>query len=209
MALLSLRLGKEALVAFTVIAIMLANLFVLKQTTLFTFAATSADALAIGSLLGFNLLQEFYSRALARTTIITTFIMLAMYAILTRVHLMYVPSAVDTTHESFSALLTLAPWLVAGSVIIWTISLGVDFILFGTLQRLWPTRLLVIRNYIAIGLSQLTDTFLHAQFLFWLGVIPSALQVFFISFMIKLSITLIATPLVTIMAEWQQRGISI
>src|SRR5262245_50946995 len=97
-ALVSLWLGKEALVAFTVITILLGNLFVLKQTTLFTLDATTADTLAVGSMLGFNLLQEFYSRSLARRTIIITFVMLVMYMILAQFQLLYVPSSIDQTH---------------------------------------------------------------------------------------------------------------
>lgn len=197
---LCLRLGKEALVAYTVIAIMLANVFVIKQTMLFSFAATSADALAIGSLLGFNLLQEFYSKRLAQKTIFTTFVLLAMYAVLTRFHLLYEPSSIDITHDAFVQLFSMAPWLIGGSIAIWSLSLSVDYLIFGLLQQLWPERLLIVRNYIAIGASQAIDTFLHTRYLLWLGVISNVWQVFAISFLIKFVITLIATPLVTLMA---------
>ncbi len=137
MAAISLRLGKEALVTFTVITILLANLFVLKQTTLFLFEATTADALAVGSMLGFNLIQEFYSRTLARQTIFITFIMLAMYVVLTQFQLWYVPSIIDQTHEHFRALFDLMPCLVGGSIVTWTAAQCIDWIIFGILQRFW------------------------------------------------------------------------
>ena len=70
-AVVALRLGREALVAFTILQMILANLFVMKQTMLFGLNATSADAFAVGSLLGFNLIQEFFDRELAKKTIIT------------------------------------------------------------------------------------------------------------------------------------------
>jgi uncharacterized integral membrane protein (TIGR00697 family) len=202
MAIVSLRISKEALVTFSVISIMLGNFFVLKQTTLFSLDATCADALAVGSMLGFNLLQEFYDRFIARQTILITFVMLAMYAILAQFHLLYVPSLIDQSQTHFKALLAVAPWLVGGSMITWTLAQCVDFILFGILQRIWPDRLLIIRNYIAIGLSQLVDTFLFTQLLYWLGIISNVGQVFLISFSIKFAITLIATPLVTFFARW-------
>ncbi len=200
MAFVSLRLGKEALVTFTVITILLANLFVLKQTTLFALEATTADALAVGSMLGFNLLQEFYSRLLARQTIIITFVMLAMYIVLAKFQLLYAPSAIDQTHEHFSSLLSVMPMLVGGSMISWALSQCIDFMTFGALQRLWPMRLLLLRNYIAIGLSQIVDTFLYTQLLYWLNIISSPLHVFMVSFAIKFGITLVATPFITIMA---------
>lgn len=204
MAYISLQLGKEALVAFTVITILLANLFVLKQTTLFTLEATTADALAVGSMLGFNLLQEFYSRLLARHTITITFVMLAMYMVLAKFQLLYVPSAVDQTHVQFHALLAVMPMLIGGSMVSWALSQCIDFIAFGALQRIWPMRFLVIRNYIAIGLSQIVDTFLFTQLLYWLGIITNPLHIFLISFAIKFAITLIATPLITAMA-WRHQ----
>lgn len=200
MAGISLRLGKEALVAFTVIMIMLANVFVMKQITLFSFAATAADALAIGSLLGFNLLQEFFGKRLAQKTILTTFVLLMMYAGLTIFHLQYEPSMIDITQANFLALFSIAPWLIAGSIAIWSFSLSMDFILYAGLQKIWPERFLIVRNYIAIGVSQAVDTFLFTQFLYWLNVIGNVWQVFAISFIIKFSITLIATPLVTLTA---------
>ncbi len=201
MALVSLRLGKEALVTFTVITIVMANLFVLKQTTLFTLQATTTDALAVGSMLGFNLLQEFYSRLLARRTIITTFIMLAMYIVLAKIQLLYQPSAIDQTHHHFSALLGVMPILIGGSMVSWALAQCVDFLMFGILQRLWHLRFLILRNYIAIGLSQIVDTFLFTALLYWLDIIKNPLEVFIISFTIKFSITLIATPLIMFMAR--------
>jgi uncharacterized integral membrane protein (TIGR00697 family) len=200
MAVVSLRLGKEALVSFTVITILLANLFVLKQTTLFTLQATSADALAVGSMLGFNLLQEFYSRLLAQRTIIITFIMLAMYIVLAKFQLLYIPSALDQTHHHFHSLLAVMPLLVGGSMVSWALAQCIDFIIFGVLQRIWLTRFLIIRNYIAIGCSQAIDTLLYTQLLYWLSIIENPVHIFIISFSIKFAITLIATPLIALMA---------
>lgn len=201
MALISLRLGKEALVAFTVITIMLANLFVLKQTVLFTLDATTGDALAVGSMLGFNLLQEYHGRIIARRTIVITFVMLAMYLLLTKFQLWYVPSIIDQTHAHFHELLAVMPLLVGGSIISWVLAQCVDFITFGILQRLWHIRFLVLRNYIAIGLSQIVDTFLFTQLIYWLNIITNPWQVFVVSFAIKFVITLLATPVIMYMAR--------
>ncbi len=198
MALLSLRMGKEALVVFTVVTILLANLFVLKQTVLFMLAATTADALAVGSMIGFNLIQEFYGRILARQTMIITFSMLAMYMILSQFHLLYVPSVLDETQEHFEALLTVMPLLVGGSMVSWACAQCIDFITFGILQRMWQVRWLVIRNYIAIGVSQIVDTFLFTLLLYRLTIITNPLHIFIISFTIKFTITLVATPLIAL-----------
>ena len=189
--------SKEALIAFTALMMVLANIFVLKQTILFGLQATSADALAVGSFLGFNLLQEWYGSSISRTTIAITFILLFTYAVLTQFHLLYQPSLIDQTHYHFTMLLSSAPWLVGGSILIWTLSQIIDYMLFGMLKTLCNHRFFTLRNYIAVGLSQMVDTFLFTLYLQWLGVIKQVAPVFIISFAIKFIITLIASPLVS------------
>ena len=203
---IALRLGKEALVTFTVLQMVLANLFVLKQTTLFGLQATSADALAVGSFLGFNLLQEFFSRQLAKKTIAITFVFLIFYALMSRVHLLYMPSGIDTTHEHFVSLLSVVPWLVIGSMVVYVMAQCLDYILYGVLKRIWADRLLIVRNYIALGLSHLADTILFTCVLAYLGVITNIAHVVAVSFAVKFGIILIATPFVAVFAQRYKPG---
>lgn len=193
----ALRLGQNALVAFSILQMVLANLFVLKQTTLFGLHATSADAFVVGSLLSFNLLQECYGKAAAKKMVITSFILLVFYALSSWVHLLFLPSNTDTTHAHFSALLGVAPWLVAGSIIIFIIAQIVDFLMYAFLKQVWPNRLVLIRNYLALGVTEVVDTTLFALFLFWLNIIKNVFEVSIVSFGVKMGIILIATPLVT------------
>ena len=62
----ALRFGRVVLVAAICLQEVLANLFVLKQVTLFGLEVTCSDAYAIGSIIGLNLLQEFYGKERAR-----------------------------------------------------------------------------------------------------------------------------------------------
>ncbi len=199
-AVVSLRLGKEALVAFTVLQMVLANLFVIKQTTLFGFDATTADAFAVGSLLGFNLLQEFFDRKVAKKTIATTFVILAFYAIMSRAHLVYIPSVVDKSHDFFVPIFSVVPWLVVGSMVVHMIAQIIDFFVYGALQKIFA-RWLVVRNYIALICSQIVDTVLFTIFLMMLGIVTNFVHIVVISFSIKFLITLISTPLIVTMAN--------
>ena len=97
-ALGALYLGKEALVTFICIQSILANLFVIKQTTLFGLNATCSDAFAVGATLGLNLLQEYFGRTITRKAIWLNFFFLVFYAITSQIHLAYAPS----TYASFS-----------------------------------------------------------------------------------------------------------
>ncbi len=199
-AAIAVRLGREALVTFTVVQMVLANLFVIKQTMLFGLNATSADAFAVGSLLGFNLIQEFFDRELAKKTIITMFVLLGFYAIMARLHLVYTPSEVDASHRYFVPILSVVPWLVVASMVVHMIAQIIDFVIYGALQKILR-RWIIVRNYIALICSQLADTILFTIFLWMLGIITNFWHIVIISFIIKFAITLVSTPLIVLLAQ--------
>src|SRR5882724_1397465 len=104
-ALVALGLGQSALVAFICTQCILANLFVIKQITLFGLTATCADAFTIGATLGLNLLQEYFGKEAAKKAIWINFALLIFYLIASQIHLLYVPAYCDTTQYHFLALL--------------------------------------------------------------------------------------------------------
>ncbi len=64
-SLVSLRMGAFALTTLIALFATFANLFVVKQMTLFGMQVTCSDVFAVGSLLAINLLQEFYGKKAA------------------------------------------------------------------------------------------------------------------------------------------------
>ncbi len=195
-ALIALAFGRSALVAFVCIACILANLFVLKQTTLFGLNATCSDAFTIGATIGLNLLQEYFGKAIARKTIWINFFLLVFYAVMSQLHLWYVPSSFDTTQSEFTALLGFMPRIVIASFTVYLIAQTADYYLYGWLKRVWTSRLLVIRNYASISISQFLDTVLFS-FLGLYGIIENIGEVILISYAIKLVAIFVATPFVT------------
>jgi len=191
----ALILGKEALVAFVCIQGILANLFVSKQIALFGLNATASDAFAVGATLGLNLLQEYFGKRIARKTIWINFFLLVLYAIVTQIHLSYTPSIYDTAHQYFVPLLTFMPRLVIASFIAYIVSQTVDYKLYEMLRKIWHYRLLIIRNYTSIIISQLIDTLLFS-FLGLYGIVDRIWEIIAVSYMIKLSIIFIAVPFV-------------
>src|SRR5689334_10536329 len=73
LTLFALRLGKDAMTAFLSILTILSNLFLLKEITFFGFNVTTTDSLAVGYLLGLNLIQEFSGRKAAQKVVWTCF----------------------------------------------------------------------------------------------------------------------------------------
>jgi len=194
-ALVALYLGQAALVAFICLQCVLANLFVVKQITLFGFSATCADAFTVGAVLGLNLLQEYFGRAITRSCILINFFLLVFYVIVSQIHLVYTPNSYDTTQEYFLPILGLMPRIVIASFIVYLIAQLADYALYGFLKRAFSDRYLVARNYLSIALTQLLDTVLFS-FLGLYGIIENIWQVIFISYVIKLVAIGIATPFV-------------
>lgn len=194
-ALGALALGRSALVAFICLQCILANLFVLKQTTLFGLNATCTDAFTIGATIGLNLLQEYFGKAITRKTIAINFFLLVFYAVISQIHLWYLPSAFDTTQHHFSALLGFMPRIAIASLTVFLIAQTVDYYLYGWLKKVWTSRLLVLRNYVSISFSQLVDTILFS-FLGLYGIIDNIWEIILISYSVKLAAILVATPFV-------------
>jgi len=80
--LLAVRMGKEALIAAFSILLVTANLFVVKQVSLFGLHVTAADVYAIGSIFALSCLQEYYGRKVARQAIWVGFFSLLVVGVM-------------------------------------------------------------------------------------------------------------------------------
>jgi uncharacterized integral membrane protein (TIGR00697 family) len=196
-ALVALRLGREALVSLICVQWVLANLFVTKQITLMGLNATTSDALAVGATLCLNLVQEYFGKELAQKTIVIGFGATIFYTMLSFLQVLYCPSAYDTAHEHFCALLTPMPRIVFASLITYLIVQQLDFYLYGFLKKRMHNRSFTLRNYLSVSISQLLDTILFS-FLGLYGLVASIRDIIIISYGVKLVILVIAAPCIAV-----------
>ena len=192
-----LILGDYALVAFVCIQCILANFFVIKTTTLFGLTATCSDAFTVGATIGLNLLQEYFGKEIAKKTIWINFFLLIFYAIVSQIHLLYVPHITDITQLHFFSLLRFMPRIVIASFSVYLIAQFADYHLYGILKKTFNNNYLILRNYISIAVSQLLDTVLFSFFGLY-GIIDNIGEVILISYIIKLISIIIATPFVAL-----------
>jgi len=193
----ALFLGCEALVSLVCLECVLANLFVLKQTTLFGLNATCSDAFTIGATLGLNVLQEYFGRSIARKTIWINFFLLVAYALFSRIQLAYLPSVADTMQSVYAPLLLVMPRIVIASFTVYLIAQLVDYHLYGFLKRRSERFPLVVRNYASILVSQFVDTVLFT-FLGLYGLIENLWQVVAISYAVKMVAIFLQTPFISL-----------
>ena len=179
-----LYLGKSALTAWIAIVSLLANLFVLKQITLFGFNATASDAFAIGVLLGLNLLQEKYGFEAAKKAIWVSFSGSLFFVVMSQIHLLYIPSAHDQTQPMYSLLLEPAPRLMVASLFTFLLVQFFDTKLYRFARVKFPQQPVLLISAFVMCLSQAIDTIMFTL-LGLSGLVNELLDIMLISYGIK------------------------
>src|SRR3990167_6154806 len=91
----ALWLGPLALTALIAVAACLANLFILKQITLFGLSLTCTDVFMIASMVGLNLMQEYFGKKVAHRAAMVSFFTLLFFFAMSVIHLLYRPALSD------------------------------------------------------------------------------------------------------------------
>lgn len=203
--LIALRIGVHALVGLICVQAVLMNLFVTKVITLFGLTVTATDAYAVSTMLGLNILQEYYGRALAQKTIWISFFTALVSVVLGQVHIQYLPHSIDTQHFHFVALLQFMPRIIMASLTTYIVVMYTDSMLYSWLKKRFAGGYLVLRNYMSISTSQLLDTVLFS-FLGLYGIVPSVLPIIAVSYAVKLLVILLSTPFMGIAKKLVAHG---
>ena len=190
-----LFVSKEALITFICLQTVLANLFVIKQISLFGLNVTCTDVFIISAVLGTNLLQEYYGRKIAKKTVYLNLSILLFYLVASQMHLFYQPSQFDITQNLYSGILQFMPRIIIASVFTFFVVQGLDVFVYGFLKKFFQGKYLLARNFLALVLSQLIDTGLFS-FLGLYGIVNSIFDVMVLSFVIKISIIFLSSPVI-------------
>ncbi len=194
-ALAAAYFGKEALTTFVTVTYILANLFVIKQITLFGLQVTATDAFIIGSVLALNLLNEYFGKESARKALWIAFGSTILVTILSQIHLTYVPNQFDESHHYFVQLFSATPRIVIASLFAYLVSQQCENHLYSFLKFRFNGNYLVLRNYMSMSLSQLIDTVLFS-FLGLYGIVEQVIDIIIVSYAIKLIAIFIISPLI-------------
>ncbi len=190
-------MGKYALISCISLQLVLANLFVVKQMQLFGFNVTCADVFIVGTVLGLNLLQEYWGQKLANRTIWISFFVAIFYLVMTRFHLFYVPNSFDTTHQMFSGILQFIPRITIVSLLVFVFVQRIRSWLYAFLKNRFQDKCFFTRNILVTGSTQLLDTVLFSFFALY-GIVGSVTNVIIISFSVKLAAIFLATPFISL-----------
>jgi len=192
------RMGKPALITAVTTQAILANLFVLKQISLFGFHITCSDAFAVGSIFGLNILREYWGRDAVKEAIKVCFLFMAFFVVMAQFHLRFIPSPFDTAHFAYARLLTPSPRLLIASLGTFWIVQQFDLRAFGWISKIMPHSPFPYRSTLSLTLSQLLDTILFS-FLGLYGMVAHIGHIILISFLVKAGIILLMGPLMTLL----------
>lgn len=192
--LVTLRLGERALHAWLCVIAVTMNLFVSKQISLFGLDVTATDALAVSYLLGFNLLQEFYGKATARSHLLISFLVSSGFVLMSLFHLAYEPNGFDVTHQAFELILTPLPRLIGASLLTFVVVQAFDIFFFGWLREKFEGRKLVVRLMVCLVFSQIIDTVLFS-FLGLYGQVGNLFDIIQVSLGFKYIVIALSLPL--------------
>lgn len=189
-ALITLRLGKEALTAALVVQIILANLFVTKQMVLFGLNITCSEVYTIGGIFTMNLLQSYYGKKAANRGLLIIFFLLLFVLVMGQFHLHYIPSKYDEMHQAFSMILGYTPRIMITSFAHTIVMQKLDIELFGQFRKKVPFFLAFL---FASTISQFLDT-VGFSYLALYGIVHSMRDIIFMSYTIKLIVISTVIP---------------
>lgn len=189
----ALALGKEALITTVCLFSILANLLVTKQITLIGLHVVSTDVFIVGSILGLNLLQEYFGKPAALKAIGINIFATLTYLAMTMLHMAYQTSPFDTADPHFNAILSPMPRIIIASLCVYLIAQLIDTQLFHILKQLLGGRYLVLRNTLSLAITQLLDTVLFS-FAALYGIVHSIGSIIIVSYSIKMIIIILNTP---------------
>lgn len=195
--LFAFRMGKYWLFAILGVYLVLANIFVTKQITLFGLAATGGNVLYGCTFLITDLLSEHYSKKDARRAVLIGFFSALVLLVMSQLIIAFQPSGEDFANDSMKKLFGLTPRIVAASMAAYLVSQFHDVWAFHFWKNKTGGKYLWLRNNLSTGISQLMDSIIFSVIAF-LGVFSSGilLQIIFSTYILKIIVALIDTPFI-------------
>lgn len=195
--------GKGGLLAFNVLATILANIEVLILVRAFGIEMTLGNVLFASTFLITDILSENHGKQYANRAVVISTICSIVFILVSQMWLLYTPSENDWASSSFRTIFSSTPRIICASLGVYCVSQLVDVWLY---HKWWDwckkrfgdsRRGLWIRNNGSTLISQLLNTLLYTTFAFY-GTYPisTLVSIFISSYAIFFVTSLLDTPFV-------------
>lgn len=200
-------LGKLGLFLWIPIAIIIANIQVLKTIELFGITATLGNIVYASSFLITDILSENYGKKDARKAVYIGFGALIVMTILMNLALFFRPSSEDFAQESLVTLFSIMPRIAIGSLTAYMISQLHDVWAYNYWRKKVPgTRWIWLRNNLSTMVSQLIDTLIFTFIAFY-GIFEGKIlfEIIVSTYLLKWIVAALDTPFIYLASCWKRK----
>ncbi len=197
--------GRTGLYAWVPIAVIIANIQVVKTVSLFGLTASLGNIVYATSFLATDILSENYGRKDAAHAVWIGFISLAALTLFMNLALFFEPSPIDFAQQSMSTLYSLLPRIALGSFAAYGASQLHDVWAYALMKKRRPERRWIwLRNNLSTMVSQAIDTLIFVSIAF-IGRVPvdQLWQIALSTYVLKWLVAAADTPLVYLAARWK------
>jgi len=192
--------GKVGLYTWIGVAIIIANIQVLKTVELFTMVATLGNIIYGTTFLTTDILSEVYGKSEARKAVFMGFFCMISMTVVMWICLKFVPDISDFAQSSLETIFEIMPRVALGSLAAYIVSQLHDVWAFAFWKKIFSgPQHLWIRNNLSTMVSQLIDTIIFCTIaLLGLYEIGVWLQILLTTYLFKLVVAAADTPFVYI-----------
>jgi uncharacterized integral membrane protein (TIGR00697 family) len=198
--------GKNGLYAWIAVAIILANIQVMKTIGFFGLVTAMGNIIYGTTFLTTDILCENYSKKEAQRAVWIGFFMLIATTVIMQITLLFIPDSTDTLSPALQQIFGLLPRITVASLTAYLISQFNDVWLFNILKKKMKGKYLWFRNNLSTMVSQLLDNVIFTWIAFvgffglfgWERVFEWSiiLQIFAVSYVMKWVVAVFDTPFV-------------
>lgn len=207
-ALLKRAFGAEGLIAWVVIAAIIANVQVIKLVELFGLTTTLGNIVYAGSFLATDVIGEVWGPRRARRTVLLGLCAIMSATVLMNLALQFEPSPVDESQGALALIFGLLPRIAVASAIAYAVSQLHDVWAFDWWRRAAPNRLW-LRNLASTTVSQLLDTVVFTLLAF-VGTVPGGvlIEIVVTTYVFKLLVAILDTPMIYLLTRRRASGVN-
>jgi len=195
---------REGILLLFVLSIIICNLQVVKQVTLFGLQATLGNIAYGMTFWTTDLLAEVHGKKEARRAVIFGFVALVLFTFSMRYALFFRPGPEDWAQEHLTAIFAFLPRIVLASYAAYLVSQFHDIWLFHLLKQSFRGRHLWLRNNVSTSISQLLDTLIFVSIAF-IGVFSWSVlwQIYLTTWVLKVFVAILDTPFIYLATRWR------
>ncbi len=200
---IALRLGKATLTAMFIVMIVMANLYVLKQISLFGLTVTAVEPYSIGAMLCIGLMQEYFGEKEADNTLKAMLFSLVFLGGMGVYQVWYAPHEVDTFHLHYEKILAPAPRIFITSIVVAVSMLYANIYLLRKTKIWFPNISFAIRQTTLLLIIQFFDVSLFS-ILGLYGIMHNLVHIICMSYAVKVITIAFMGPLMGLLRKFSK-----